>query len=111
MKEGDIVIAPIQQADGLRKLRPALLLKQMPSFRDWLVCGISTHTEHEVKGFDIRIDQSHTIFKSTGLKTSSIIRLGFLAVIPETQIRGTIGLVSSDIYDQLMANLVNHLQS
>lgn len=111
MKEGQIVITSIQQADGQRKLRPVLLLKQMPSFGDWLVCGISTHLEHEVKKFDFIIEQSNPVFKATGLKKSSLIRLGFLAVLPDIQISGTIGYISFEIYNLLISNLVMYLQN
>ena len=41
MNEGDVVLTPLPQANGLVKLRPAILLRQMPSFGDWLVCGVS----------------------------------------------------------------------
>jgi mRNA interferase MazF len=42
MKEGDIILAPVPQADGGLKTRPALVLREMPPFRDVLICGIST---------------------------------------------------------------------
>jgi mRNA interferase MazF len=42
MKNGNIVLIPLPQSDGAIKRRPALLLKQMPPFNDWLLCGIST---------------------------------------------------------------------
>lgn len=42
MNPGDIVKAKLNQADGKIKFRPALLIKQMPPFGDWLVCGINS---------------------------------------------------------------------
>ncbi len=36
MKEGEIILTPIPQADGTVKNRPALLLREMPCFRDFL---------------------------------------------------------------------------
>jgi hypothetical protein len=42
MKEGDIVIVPLPQANGMVKNRPAVILREMPPFRDPLVCGLST---------------------------------------------------------------------
>jgi len=42
MKEGRIVLTPILQADGKMKNRPALILRVMPAYGDFLVCGIST---------------------------------------------------------------------
>jgi len=42
MKEGDIILTPMPQADGQVKNRPAIYLREMPHFRDALVCGVST---------------------------------------------------------------------
>ena len=42
MREGGIILANLQLADGSVKLRPVLLLKQLPVYNDFLVCGIST---------------------------------------------------------------------
>lgn len=42
MREGDIVLTPIAQADGRVKNRPAVLLREMPPFGDFLVCGVSS---------------------------------------------------------------------
>ena len=61
MNEGDVVLTPIPQADGLIKNRPVILLRQLPPFKDFLVCGVSTQLEKEVKGFDDLIYQLMTI--------------------------------------------------
>ena len=42
MNEADLVFTPLPQANGLVKLRPAVLLRQMPGYGDWLVCGVSS---------------------------------------------------------------------
>lgn len=39
MTQGDIVVAWMMQSDGSLKVRPALVLKEMPPFDDLLVCG------------------------------------------------------------------------
>jgi len=52
MKEGDVVLTPIPQANGIVKNRPAIILREMPPYRDFLVCGISTQLDKQVKGFD-----------------------------------------------------------
>jgi mRNA interferase MazF len=57
MKEGDIVLTSILQADGQKKNRPALFLREMPPFNDLLVCGISTQIHQEVAGFDEIVSQ------------------------------------------------------
>lgn len=50
MKDGDICIHKVAQPDGSFKMRPVLLLKQMPPFGDWIVCAISSQLRQEVKG-------------------------------------------------------------
>lgn len=111
MNVGDVAKARLQQADGSYKLRPVLLLKQMPPFNDWLVCGISTQLRQFVVDFDILLDASHPDFVQSGLVAPSIIRLGFMAVLPSSAIQGVIGQVSEATYQEIIQNLVNHLQS
>ena len=110
MKECDIVLTPIPQADGVIKNRPVVMLRQMPGFGDFLVCGISTQLRQEVKGFDDTICLTDTDFSDSGLKASSIIRLGFLAVLPLRNILGTIGFISAERHHQLLSRLCKHLE-
>jgi hypothetical protein len=42
MKEGDVVLTPVPQANGLVKNRPAVFLRELPCYRDLLVCGRSS---------------------------------------------------------------------
>lgn len=42
MKEGQIVLASLPQSNGNYKLRPVLLLKRLPGYGDFLVCGVFT---------------------------------------------------------------------
>jgi mRNA interferase MazF len=52
MQEGDVVLTPVPQADGTVKNRPAIVLREMPVYRDVLVCGVSTQLHQYVPGFD-----------------------------------------------------------
>jgi mRNA interferase MazF len=109
MKAGDIVLTPIPQADGQVKNRPALLLSQLPPFNDLLVCGVSTQLRHAVAGFDETITQQDEDFATSGLVADSLIRLGFLAVIPQSQVIGSIGAIAPERHRRLLQNLSNHL--
>ena len=109
MKEGDAVLTPIPQADGVTKNRPAIILREMPPYRDFLVCGVSTQLEKEVKGFDDVISSTDDDFKSTGLRITSLVRLGFLAVLPSAQIIGAIGSLSSTRHRRLLKTLSDYL--
>ena len=111
MNEGDIILAPLPQADGRIKNRPAVLLRRLPPFGDWLVCGVSTQVQQRVADFDELIAPSDPGFGSTGLKTASIIRLGFLAVLPEADMLGAIGSISPERHQRLLANLCRHLSA
>ena len=77
MNQSDVVLTPVPQANGIVKNRPAIFLREMPPYRDVLVCGISTQLHQEVKGFDEVVDQTDSDFAATGLRTTSLIRLGF----------------------------------
>jgi mRNA interferase MazF len=111
MREGDVALTPLPQADGRIKNRPVILLRQMPPFRDWLVCGVSTQIHQQAAGFDETIEPAHTGFASSGLKAASLIRLGFLATLPAHDLPGIIGSISAERHQRLLRNLARHLQS
>ena len=96
MKEGDVVLTPIPQADGSIKNRPAILLREFPPYKDFLVCGVSSQLHQQVKGFDDIVSSSDPDFAASGLKSESLIRLGFLAMLPRVKIAGSIGAISSE---------------
>jgi mRNA interferase MazF len=109
MKEGDVVLTPIPQADGTIKNRPAIVLREMPRYRDLLVCGISTQLHQRVDGFDEVISPSDSDFATSGLLSESLIRLGFLAVLARKNIAGTIGAISSERHKRLLKELSDYL--
>ena len=71
-----------------------LLLKRVPPYGDFLVCGVSSQVQQEVVGFDYVIGSGSPDFGGSGLKINSVVRLGFLAVLPEAYFVGKIGSVS-----------------
>jgi mRNA interferase MazF len=105
MKAGDIIRIPLQQSDGIVKPRPVLLLKKLPPFGDWLVCGITSKLRHEVKDFDILITDIHPDFTNTNLPKPFLIRLGFIGRVQEEKIEGVVGNISDTTYLQLIKNL------
>lgn len=107
--EGDVVLAPLPQADGLLKNRPAIALRRMPPFDDWLLCGVSTQQRHLVAGFDDLILAQDEDYTTSGLKAPSLIRLGFLAILPETRLLGRIGAIAPERHRRLLACLCAHL--
>jgi mRNA interferase MazF len=111
MREGEIALANLPQADGSYKLRPVLLLKQLPGYNDFLVCGISTQIHQRINDFDELLDVNASQFNETGLRQSSIIRLSFLAVIPSNKIPGSIGKIDWTLHKILLNRLANYLLS
>ncbi len=109
MKEGDVVITPVPQADGELKDRPAIFLREMPFYRDLLVCGVSTQFHQYVEEFDEVISLADADFKSSGLRSKSLIRLGFLAVLPRHRVLGSIGSISPERHRRLLSKLSDYL--
>jgi mRNA interferase MazF len=77
MKEGSIILTVITQADGKRKNRPVLVVREMPKYGDLLICGISTQLRQYISNFDEIIEVDDTDFAGSGLVKSSVIRLAF----------------------------------
>lgn len=103
MKEGDVVLTPLPQADGQVKNRPAVVLRAMPPR------GVSTQLRHEVAGFDEVIGEEDSDFGPSGLKAASLVRLGFLAVLPAGSFLGSIGAIDSGRHRRLLQRLADHL--
>ena len=111
MKEGDVILTPLPQADGATKPRPALLLRELPPFGDYLACGISTQLHQAVPEFDEIVSKADPDFPDSGLITASVIRLGFLAILPSQRIVGAIGQIAPARHARLLRTLSDHLVS
>ena len=111
MKAGDVILTPLPQSDGALKNRPALLLRQVPPFGDFLACGISSQLRQAGPDFDEVILRSDSDFSTSRLLADSVIRLGFLAVIAKTHIVGSIGRISRERHERLLFRLSAHLVS
>lgn len=109
IKEGDVIVTPMPQATGVWKRRPVVILREMRPFGDFLVCGISTQLRHEVKNFDEIISDAHPDFASSGLVADSLIRLGFLSILPYGSVAGSIGSISPERHRRLLERLSNYL--
>jgi mRNA interferase MazF len=99
----------LTQADGQLKNRPALFLRVMPPYNDALLCGISTQLHQQVPDFDERITEADNDYEASGLVAASIVRLGFLSVVPQSKIVGSIGAVSPTRHRRLLDTLSRYL--
>ena len=109
MTEGDVVLTPVPQADGQVKNRPAIFLREMRPHRDLLVCGVSIQLHTQVPNFDEIISPADADFRTSGLVSPSLIRLGFLAVVPRNRVIGTIGSISPERHRRLLKALSDYL--
>ena len=66
MKEGAIVLTPLPQSDGKIKNRPAVVLREMPLFGDFLVCGVSTQFTNSRRILTSGSLAATTIFEPVG---------------------------------------------
>jgi mRNA interferase MazF len=105
MKDGDVVLATLPQADGSIKARPALVLCRVPPFEDLLICGISTQMQNSAPELDEPITPADPDFKTSGLKATSLIRVGYLTTLPPGDLMGSIGRISAARLKRLRTKL------
>jgi mRNA interferase MazF len=90
------------------KPRPALLLGKLPGeYDDWLICMISTQLRHQVEGFDEIIQPGDEDFARSGLKTTSVVRTGRLAVVDGSILLGAIGEIAPERLKRIKKRLAN----
>jgi mRNA interferase MazF len=109
MRAGSIVIAPLPQSDGALKRRPVVVLCELPRFRDLLVCGVSSQLEQQAPEFDEILETTDADFANSGLRQASLIRLGFLAVLPIGEVHGRIGSIARERHNRLLTRLASYL--
>ena len=106
-KSGQIVLFRFPQTNlATGKTRPALLLGKLPGpYGDWLICMISSQMHQYIKDFDEIVDTSDPDFANSGLKMSSVIRVGRVAVVEESTLLGAVGEIDADRLKRIKKNL------
>lgn len=105
MREGELIIADLPVAGQGWKRRPALVLRQLPGYGDYLVCGLSTQLRQLIPGFGEELNPN----AANGLARPSVIRLEFLFAVSEDDIAGTIGRIPDPLLQTLRQRLADHL--
>lgn len=110
-KAGQIVLFRFPHTDFEEgKLRPALLLARLPGeYDDWLICMVSSQTRHYVAGVDELIQESDGDFATSGLKVTSVIRVGRLAIVSGDILLGAIGEISPERLRRVKETLASWL--
>jgi mRNA interferase MazF len=108
---GQIVLFRFPQTDLEEgKLRPALLLGRLPGeYDDWLICMISSQVRHYIPGFDEIVQEDDPDFAESGLKASSVIRIGRLAVVEEEILLGAMGQIALERLERIKRRLAEWL--
>ncbi len=92
------------------KLRPALLLGKLPGeYDDWLICMISSQMRHHVPEFDEIVREDDADFVASGLKASSVVRVGRLAVVQGEILLGAIGQIAPERLRRIKSRLAEWL--
>lgn len=110
-RAGQIVLFTFPQTDLAHgKSRPALLIGQLPGlYDDWLICMISSQTHQYIDGFDEIMSDDAPEFAASGLKVTSVIRIGRLAVIDGRLLAGAIGEISPERLHRIKSRLATWL--
>jgi mRNA interferase MazF len=111
VRPGDIVLTSIPQSDGVPKRRPTPILKEIPPFGDFLICGISTQLRQHVPELDEIITENDDDFAASHLLEASLIRLGWLETVTARRISGVIGTISETRLRRMKAKLASFLRS
>jgi len=108
---GQIVLFRFPQTDLAEgKLRPALLLGKLPGeYDDWLICMISSQIRQHIPEFDELVREDASDFANSGLKVSSAIRVGRLAVVHGEILLGAIGQIAPERLQRIRKHLAEWL--
>ena len=111
MEEGRVVRVAFQQADGAIKFRPAVVLKQLRSGPDLLVCAISSKLHREMPGVDVLVHAQHADFGIMGLPFASLIRSAYLTTVPLRAVQDPIGAVGPETFQLILDQLTTFLNT
>src|SRR5437588_257131 len=112
MNPGDVALIPLPQlGGGSPKLRPALILAQLPGpYQDLLVCGISTQLNAIQTNWDELLQASDADFAASGLHQDSVVRLSYLSAVQSSDFSGVIGQIDAQRLVRLLTRLADHLR-
>lgn len=113
IEESQIVLFRFPQTDQqYGKLRPALVVRKLPGrYEDWLISMISTQLSQEIPGFDEVVSPEDSDFNESGLKLTSLIRIGRLAVVNADILVGNIGRINDMRLRRIRRKISQWIQS
>jgi mRNA interferase MazF len=90
------------------KQRPALVLYTKP--KQMVIAYISSKIPALPDSTDVLVMRSHPSFGKTGLKDSSVIRLGVLATVPFEKVLGWFGSIDDVLRTEINTKLAAHIK-
>jgi mRNA interferase MazF len=110
--EGQVVLFRFPKTDQTEgKLRPALVLRQLPGqYDDWLICMISSQLHQEIPDLDEIITPDDSDFKQSGLKLPSVLRISRLAVVEGDILLGKLGHIDTQRLSLIKERLCQWIQ-
>jgi len=102
LKRGNIVLVPFPFTDlSSSKVRPAVIVSSNPQTEDITIAFISSVVPKVMGNTDFIVNSNHLDFALTGLKKTSVFKMGKLLTIHNTLILRFLGQTSSDIQGKL----------
>jgi mRNA interferase MazF len=106
LARGDIVLVPFPFTDlTARKVRPSVIISPDPQALDVVVAFLSSVIPPELTDTDWVLPTTHSEFALTGLKTTSVFRLGKLLTLHRALILRKLGRVGPSIQRDLDVRL------
>jgi mRNA interferase MazF len=93
MRRGLIILTPFPYTNlSGQKTRPALVVSRSDrSGSDVIIAFITTQSAEKATSTDLTIDTTHAEFSNTGLKRSSVVKLGKLVTVESSIVLGELG--------------------
>jgi len=91
------------------KQRPSLVLYTKP--RQMVVAYISSRIPTSLDSADVLVMRTHPSFRNTGLRDSSIIKLGVLATIPFEKVINWRGSIDDALRAEINPKLAVHIKA
>jgi mRNA interferase MazF len=111
MNKGDIVLVPFPFTDlSHTKLRPAVVLWADSTGNDVTLCFVSSQGLNTLYSGEFLLDVTDPEFTTTGLKTSSKVRVTRIATVDHKLITRRLGKLGSNQMLVLNSSIVRELQ-
>jgi mRNA interferase MazF len=107
---GSVILAELPTSTGAPKLRPVLILAEVPGpYGDLLVCGISTQVHLHIPDWDEHLRLGDADYVQSGLRYPSIIRLSYVGIVSPLQVQAVLGTVEVGRLKRLRSRLADLL--